>query len=266
MGSVMANHALANMLYNDKVWGPKYRQRVRSLVGPGKAFDSAKMLAKIDHLHFLLKPYINIPGIVQSSREDQPRQSPEQFEIAVAGLKGWVKQRPSDVLAVVDTAEWAWPTASSYGFCSAMVFPGAIPAELFEKSPNMTGTEQCLQCLSCKAKNLQDGERCGYQVTEGQCVGEKDDAKKSLCMWESTSSDPTTPEYTCGTDTGITPGGWGVKVYPNKCFAKCVGAVTCAQGSSEANGAKLYEAIVKNQDYDKCTQSLFKKNGPCALR
>jgi len=115
--SVMANHALANMLYNDKVWGPKYRQRVRSLVGPGKAFDSAKMLAKIDHLHFLLKPYINIPGIVQSSREDQPRQSPEQFEIAVAGLKGWVKQRPSDVLAVVDTAEWAWPTAWGAEWC-----------------------------------------------------------------------------------------------------------------------------------------------------
>jgi hypothetical protein len=279
----MANHKLANILYNDKTWGPKYRSRVRSLFGAGKAFDTADIIARIDHLHSLLKPFIH-GNAVQSSRQttgtsaDPPTQHPAVFEKAVSALRGWVHHRPGDVLAVVDTAQWAWPSGSSYDLCQGIVFPylptwHVFDVAVFDNDPNITGTQHCLECLPCKAKTSSaNWEECGYQVTEAQCVavGREDDQGGSMCTWGGVGSGAgaatnEAPEYTCGLDTTF-EFAFGVKVYPNACFARCVGAVTCDQGSSEGDYTKLSTAKKQFRDYDKCTTSLFEKGGSCDLR
>lgn len=112
-----ANSKLAGILYNDPTWGPKYRERVKSLIGPGKPFDPAAINQHLDRLHAVLKPAVTGKNLILSicasnltkaqfafyGCTPKPmniyQQSPDVFSKAVATIKTWVERRPEALLA-----------------------------------------------------------------------------------------------------------------------------------------------------------------------
>jgi hypothetical protein len=92
---------LCGILYNDPIWGPKYRQRVKSMIGPGRPFDPVAINEHLDRLHTVLKPAVSGKNLIQQAGggDGNFTQSPQNFAKAVDLLKSWVASRPKKLLS-----------------------------------------------------------------------------------------------------------------------------------------------------------------------